>query len=955
MCFRVELLGLAALVVASGCTVGFHAPKGSDRPADTGASADSGGPTIPAPPTGPGQPVPPSPTQPPAPPQAPVPANAGILHVLGTTLAPAGPESPSLQFSIVGGVRADGRIVVAATEPTGEGYYHSRLLLFSFGSDGRPDLSFGEAGSLRLQLGRSFRPTELLVDGPSGNIWVTGLGSDTAGPNVPVGRPVVLRLTPTGQLDSAFGDQGVLSFGFPGLDANHRASAVSAALDSSGRLLLAVVADDLQRSHLFRFHPDGRLDPSFATSALTELPLVGAQWVTGIKVRVQRSGGVLVAAAGRSESSPTTTRYRTQLVRLDEQGRFDVEFFVRAHTAGDWSGTPGFDFSEDEQGRILIQNEDGRIFRLLADGSADPASPVIPGVGTLSLLHAGEPGVFYQAGPRWGGVARRLADGRLDPSFGRGGRIADDSSCAFTLPDGHIECDIRSRWVGHDSQGRSVFVGSETLDATFTPTLRVSRYLADGTPDATFGGKRAFPLPAIRARALSGDAPPVAVPALARGNLDPRRGFAGVTGLSLVNSRILGGASGGSTYVAERADTDQPRNSVTIRRVVEAGPEDTSFAALHIRIGDQKVSGYESARALTFGPAGEILVASESQDAQVGNGAQPRIVALSLFSADGRPIPSFGQAGVVVVPTEADPYTYRYAERVSFDPSGRILLLSRACGRDGTLQFGRCGYAIHRFESTGRPDRHFGTRGAVSLIPAGELPAWSLEGTPQVFGPFPEAGGALRWVWKDSLGVRSTRLLDNGALDRAFGTNGSRWAMWKGAEDCLALDDARMDERARITVALACPRGIQLARVREDGLADPGFAAGGLLPTGLGLGRLPPECRRPLRSPARLSSPASGSLWVAALQLPEKVQCPVDGRPGPTSARLSVVGVTEEGGFDPTFAPSTQGRTDVELGYHFREPVDAQLAIGFLPGANVRIAVGNGNWLGRPCWLSFIP
>jgi uncharacterized delta-60 repeat protein len=138
-----------------------------------------------------------------------------------------------------------GRAVVAASN--GEG----PALLMRYSPDGRLDPAFGTAGLVRTAVGAGFSISTLLCDA-DGRIVAAGTNGD---------RMTLVRYSPDGGLDSAFGDAGMSS---TPMSAGLR---VSAALqEREGHLL--VVASGGNGVHLARFDRDGMPDKSFGSEGV---------------------------------------------------------------------------------------------------------------------------------------------------------------------------------------------------------------------------------------------------------------------------------------------------------------------------------------------------------------------------------------------------------------------------------------------------------------------------------------------------------------------------------------------------------------------------------------------------------------------------------------------------------------------------------------------------------------
>lgn len=258
------------------------------------------------------------------------------------------------------------------------------------------------------------------------------------------GDLVLLRLGGSGTIDASFGIDGRATAAPFFLTVPPPALAVQA----DDRILVAS-GTEAGEIRVARFLPDGAPDTAYGESgvATVSLPPPGCGYV------VCHGGAVAVALDARQRAlvigsiADTHDRPVIALVRLTTDGELDATF-------GDGGvATTATDDGASELPASLAVTQDGRV--------------VV--VGT-QLDDTSAPAGFV--------LATFTADGTLDPEFGTGGRAS------LPIPSGGSAADVVV-----DGRGRIVVASS--MRATPSPGSRVlvTRWLASGTLDRTFGSR----------------------------------------------------------------------------------------------------------------------------------------------------------------------------------------------------------------------------------------------------------------------------------------------------------------------------------------------------------------------------------------------------------------------------------------------------------------------------------
>jgi uncharacterized delta-60 repeat protein len=371
----------------------------------------------------------------------------------------------------------DGRYLVAGSV-NAAGSTHFAIARYE--ADDTLDTTFSLDGMASFAVSGDFEYADAVARLSDGRILVAG--------RIYSGGIALLRLQPDGELDPTFGAPGGWQIA-PVLE-THRAEARAVALQPDGRIVTATTygptASAQLSARVSRRLPDGTRD--FETTLVFQ-PAASYPTCHANAVALQADGKMVVAGSAGSGSMSDIA-----VARVNTAGILDTSW------SGD--GLLTSDFSSEDAAHGVAVQSDGKIVvvgtagmtgarnflvvRYLADGSLDPAFGTT-GVGhTLTSFGRSDDiarAVAFQpdrkivvAGTVLGpgdydfGVARYLADGSLDPSFGGGqGSVLTD-----------LSLDDYAHGLALQPDGKIVVCGTDG-------NAMVVRYLPDGTLDPAFG------------------------------------------------------------------------------------------------------------------------------------------------------------------------------------------------------------------------------------------------------------------------------------------------------------------------------------------------------------------------------------------------------------------------------------------------------------------------------------
>ncbi|MGF6884395.1 putative delta-60 repeat protein [Nocardia sp. GAS34] len=366
----------------------------------------------------------------------------------------------------------------------------------------------------------------------------------------------------TGTLDYGFGSDGkaVADFG------SEAAQAHAAAVQSDGKIVLAgVVHDPAQGDNfgLIRYSADGKPDTGFGDGGRISTDF-GGKADDANAVAVQPNGDIV--AAGTSHG--TATGDNIAVARYTPAGKPDTGFGQGGKVSTDL-GTKA-----DHANAVALQS-DGKIVVAGSTVNPDPAQ--------------GENFV----------LVRYTADGKLDPSFGQGGKVstdfggkADDAQALAIEPDGKI-----------------IVVGTSHGTAT-GDNIALARYTTDGKLDTRFG----------QGGEVSTD-------------LGTKADHANAVALQSDGKIVVAGST-------VNPDPAQGENFALVRYLAN-GKQDTAFGT-----GGTVTTDFggkaDDATAVGIEPSGDIVAVGTSHGTSTGDN-----IALARYTTEGKIDAGFGQGGRV--------------------------------------------------------------------------------------------------------------------------------------------------------------------------------------------------------------------------------------------------------------------------------------------------------------------
>lgn len=348
-------------------------------------------------------------------------------------------------------VQADGKLVAmgqgnSVTSTTG-----SDFTLVRYNANGSLDMSFGTGGKVFTPVGpgTSLDLGSALVIQSDGKLVAAGHTTNAVGTTST--DFALARYNVNGTLDSTFGTGGKITTPVGGTDSDDRAFSLVAQTD--GKLVAAGYAslgiatgDDFG---LVRYNADGTLDTTFGTGGKAITPVGGTNSSDQASALVLQPDGKLVAAGYTSNRGGSTGR-DAALVRYNADGSLDMSF----GTGGKVITAVGTTNSTDSISELVLQ-PDGKLVAGVYTGNVD---------GTT--------------GPDFA-LVRYNADGTLDTTFGRGGKVITSIGTTNSLD--------QLTNLMRQSDGKLVAAGTTDSGSGTGYDFALMRFNENGTLDTSFG------------------------------------------------------------------------------------------------------------------------------------------------------------------------------------------------------------------------------------------------------------------------------------------------------------------------------------------------------------------------------------------------------------------------------------------------------------------------------------
>lgn len=234
-----------------------------------------------------------------------------------------------------------------------------------------------------------------------------------------------------GDLDTAFGTTGVVTYHYPGPFIGDKANAV--AVQSDGKVVVAGTSNQNGNARIAvaRWNANGTLDPTFGTGGTILQVLVGGD--SGFDILLQPDGKIVVGGT----TAGNTGNINFVVLRYTTAGVLDSTWGVSGVATTDFAG------GHDVLGGIALQS-DGKIV----------AAGTVQSVGL--------------------GVARYNSDGTPDTSFGTAGKYTNGSLSNV-------------RRVALQGDGKILAVGGANVACNPCGDFGVVRINTNGTTDTAFG------------------------------------------------------------------------------------------------------------------------------------------------------------------------------------------------------------------------------------------------------------------------------------------------------------------------------------------------------------------------------------------------------------------------------------------------------------------------------------
>ncbi len=208
-------------------------------------------------------------------------------------------------------IQPDDKIVVAGYSRNGTDY---DFAVVRYNSDGSLDNTFSVDGIITTALGSHYDRASSVALQQDGKIVVGGRSS--SGTNLDF---AVVRYNTGGTLDNTFGDNGIVTTDFGGL--NEECYALT--IQPDGKIILSGLSEEGSEGStaVVRYNSDGTLDNTFSVDGIVTT-LIGDYGSSGHSIALQQDGKIIVGGISYYNSE----HYYYALVRYNSDGTLDHSF-----------------------------------------------------------------------------------------------------------------------------------------------------------------------------------------------------------------------------------------------------------------------------------------------------------------------------------------------------------------------------------------------------------------------------------------------------------------------------------------------------------------------------------------------------------------------------------------------------------------------------------------------------
>jgi len=356
-----------------------------------------------------------------------------------------------------------------------------------YGAPGSVDTSF-EGGKVMVPVGGADAYAYAMVAQADGKLLVAGTSHEHGGDFA------LLRLTRDGVIDESFGKQGLVTTEVgAGADV-----ARAVAVDTQGRIVVAGTADGSAKLDfaVVRYLATGEIDDSFGDHGKT-IVSVGEDADTAYAIALQADGKIVVGGDSNRGSSQTGIDFA--LVRLNDDGNLDQDFGAKGVVTTSIASFGGRDSiyalalqTVAGEERIVAAGGEGdfSLARFRADGSLDATfgkqgkvqsvfGSTIGAARGLAVTADNELVVAGHAQHDFA-LAKLSQTGALVPSFGEQGKVVTAVS--------------KDNWdeatgIALDADGKVLVAGWSYEGQSSSGNTTLLRYDATGALDQAFGDK----------------------------------------------------------------------------------------------------------------------------------------------------------------------------------------------------------------------------------------------------------------------------------------------------------------------------------------------------------------------------------------------------------------------------------------------------------------------------------